>query len=237
MKYKTILITGINGVIGTTIQPLFNEGWRLYGLDSKPPFSDSTFKADIAHYDDVERVFKQIKPHVVIHLAASSWPKAHWDYILAGNIKGTHNIYECARKYGVQRIVFASTNHVVGREHDRWLIGKRTHSISLNDGYAPDGDYAISKIFGEELARWYFYTYNVETICLRIGSVIKDNIPRTKREQSQWLSQRDLRQAILRAIVTHTRYGVYFIASNNQTGAFDIAPARKDLNFTPQDSV
>ena len=37
-----------------------------------------------------------------------------WDEILQSNIIGGYNLFEAARKKGVKRVVFASSNHAVG---------------------------------------------------------------------------------------------------------------------------
>ena len=39
---------------------------------------------------------------------------ATWEEVLESNIKGTYCLYEAARRPGVKRVVFASTNHVTG---------------------------------------------------------------------------------------------------------------------------
>ena len=61
----------------------------------------------------------------VSHRARSHWRRrdfafrgrgseAPWETILSSNIVGTYNLFEAARKQKVRRVVFASTNHVVG---------------------------------------------------------------------------------------------------------------------------
>jgi len=47
-------------------------------------------------------------------LAADPRPNAPWESILNKNIIGTKNVYEIAHKYGVNKVIFASSNHVTG---------------------------------------------------------------------------------------------------------------------------
>ncbi len=82
---------------------------------------------------------------------------------LQANIIGAYNLYEAARKQGVKRIVFASSNHVTGFYRQDEVVG-------LKDPAPPDGLYGLSKAFGEDLSRFYFDRYGIETVCLRIGS-------------------------------------------------------------------
>ena len=74
-----------------------------------------------------------------------------------------HHLYEAARKHGVRRIVFASSNHVTGFYRQDEVIDPRMPM-------RPDGHYGLSKAFGEQLAQFYFDRYGLETVSLRIGS-------------------------------------------------------------------
>lgn len=71
------------------------------------------------------------------------------DPILQANIVGTYNLYEAARKQGVRRVVFASSNHVTG-------FYRQDEVLTPSSPMRPDGLYGVSKAFGENLARFYF---------------------------------------------------------------------------------
>ncbi len=122
----------------------------------------------------------------------------------------------CSRPHGsprVDRVVFASSNHVVGmfevasgpslyRLDDPRMIDHR-------DEIRPDSLYGTSKVFGEALGRYYAERYEMSVVCLRIGSVLPDDDPdgpsvaegsgwlglsvadRYRRLRATWLSQRD----------------------------------------------
>ena len=98
----------------------------------------------------------------VVHLGGVSTEQA-WSPILQANIIGAYNLYEAARKHSVKRVVFASSNHVTGFYRQDEVVG-------INDPARPDGLYGVSKAFGEDLSRFYFDLYGIETVCLRIGS-------------------------------------------------------------------
>ena len=50
---------------------------------------------------------------ILIHLAANPSQSAEWDSVVGPNIEGTYNAYEAAVRNDLDRVVFASTNHVV----------------------------------------------------------------------------------------------------------------------------
>jgi nucleoside-diphosphate-sugar epimerase len=231
-----ILITGSQGIIGNKLSSVLSLEHEIFGLDSSPSRRSWEFHADISKHSEADAILAQIRPEIIIHLAAASWPAAHWDYLLKGNVIGTHTIYDCARRNGVRRVVFASTNHVVGRSYEEHLVGNRG-LITVRDVYAPDGEYAVTKIFGEQLARSYYDEHGLSSIILRIGSVMPDDMPKTRRERLQWLSHRDLVQAFRCALETSVDFGTYFISSKIQEPAFDIGPAYHDLGFKPVDEI
>ena len=51
--------------------------------------------------------------------------------------------------------------------------------ITVRDPIRPDGFYGVSKAAGEAIARMYHEVHGLELICLRIGSMNKEDDPRT----------------------------------------------------------
>ena len=68
----------------------------------------------------------------------------------------------------------------------------------------PDGMYGLSKAFGEDLSRFYFDRYGIETACVRIGSSFPE--PKDRRMLATWLSFDDLHRLIT-ACLTHAGAG------------------------------
>ena len=62
----------------------------------------------------------------------------------------------------------------------------------------PDGHYGLSKAFGENLARFYFDRYGIESVCLRIGSSFPE--PKDRRMLATWLSYDDLERLVLASL-------------------------------------
>ena len=162
----------------------------------------------------------------VVHLGGISTEQP-FEPILAANVVGVYNLYEAARRHGVRRIVFASSNHVTG-------FYRQDEVVDPFDPVRPDGLYGLSKAWGENLSRFYFDRYGIETACLRIGSSFPE--PKDRRMLATWLSYDDL-ERLVRAclgapVVGHT---IVYGMSDNTTTWWDNTSARH-LGFRPQDS-
>ncbi|MCJ0762760.1 NAD-dependent epimerase/dehydratase family protein [Variovorax terrae] len=128
----------------------------------------------------------------VVHLGGVSVERP-FEEILEANIKGVFHLYEAARRHGVRRVVFASSNHVTG-------FYRQDETIDAGAARRPDGYYGLSKSYGEDLSRFYFDRYGIETVCIRIGSSFPE--PRDRRMMSTWMSYRDLTELVRRSLFT-----------------------------------
>jgi nucleoside-diphosphate-sugar epimerase len=244
MEHHKLLITGSRGRIGKILTNL-KHSYDIYGVDIVGEQDERNHIADISNYYEINYVFKRIGSiRYVIHLAAAGARnpyKMDWGSILRTNIIGTKNVYECARLYGVKRVIFASTNHVTGGyEGIPPILHKQDNPrmISVSDPVRPDSDYATSKVFGEALARQYYELYGLESICLRIGSVLEDDDPtKNDRFMKTWLSHRDLVQLVSKSLSTKVKFGIYYGVSNNKGRFWDILNAEKELGYKSQDDA
>ena len=158
---------------------------------------------------------------------AASPPNIRSMPILQANIVGTYNLYEAARQHGVKRIVFASSNHVTG-------FYRQDEVIDATLPVRPDGYYGLSKAFGENLSRFYFDRYGIETVCLRIGSSFPE--PKDRRMLATWLSYDDLERLVVAALTAPVvGHSIVYGMSDNTTTWWDNTPARH-IGFRPQDS-
>jgi NAD+ dependent glucose-6-phosphate dehydrogenase len=112
---------------------------------------------------------------------------------------------------------------------ERWPIG-------VDSPIRPDSLYGVSKAFGEALARYYSDAFEMSMICLRIGWFTPRQ-PTAGRHQSLWISARDLRQVIDKALQTPRRFGIYNATSNNSMQQWDLRRTRDELGFEPVDDV
>lgn len=140
---------------------------------------------------------------------------------------GFFHIYEAARRHGVKRVIFASSNHVIG-------FYKQDQTLDARSPRRPDGYYGLSKSYGEDMATFYFDRYGIETVSIRIGSSFPE--PQNRRMLSTWLSFADLTQLLERSLYTpDVGHTVVYGASNNPNLWWDNRYAAH-LGFAPKDS-
>ncbi|WP_262702680.1 MULTISPECIES: NAD-dependent epimerase/dehydratase family protein [Streptomyces] len=226
---RTVLLTGAAGGMGTLMRELLPPyGYQLRLLDQLPIEGEpDAITADLSDRDALREAVRGVD--AIIHLAGISL-EAPFEKILRANIEGTYNVYEAAREAGVRRIVFASSNHVVG--FTPRPVGDDP-LIPLDAPRRPDTYYGVSKAFGEDLAAFYWDKHGIETVAIRIGSCFPE--PTTVRMLSIWMSPADGAR-LLHAALTAENVGcttVYGSSANTRLW-WDLSSARA-LGYEPQD--
>ena len=216
---KRVLLTGAAGDIGrrlrTLLQPIYPQ---LRLSDVKRPadlLSEEEFvAAELGDLAAVERAVEGCEG--IIHLGGHS-VEGSWETILNANIIGCRNLFEAARRQGVQRVVFASSNHAVG-------FYPRVKRIGTDVTVRPDTRYGLSKAFGEALGALYADKYGLRVLCLRIGNL--GDRPLDQRRLAIWLSPEDLVQ-LIRIGLEHPdlEYEIFYGASFNERTWWDNARA------------
>ncbi|GGS22881.1 NAD-dependent dehydratase [Streptomyces humidus] len=226
---RTVLLTGAAGGLGTLMRDLLPAyGYELRLLDLRPIEGEpGAIVADLADKAAVREAVRGVD--AIIHLAGISL-EAPFEKILTANITGTYNLYEAAREEGVQRVVFASSNHAVGftpRPQGEDPL------IPVDTPRRPDTFYGLSKSFGEDLAQFYWDKHGLESVSVRIGSCFAE--PTSVRMLSVWMSPADgarlLHAALTAENVGHT---VVYGSSANTRLWWDLSTARA-LGYEPQD--
>lgn len=226
----TILITGAAGVVGTGLRrELAADGQVLRLLDRQPiadlAAHEEAVQGDLADGEALRRAMQGVR--AVVHLAGCT-TDADIEAQIEGNVRGAWNLFEAARDAGVERVVFASSHHVVGYYPRRRRIGTE---VLLR----PDSRYGLTKGFGEQVGAMFADKYGLRVLCIRIGYA--DDRPVDRRRLSIWTSWRDLAQ-LVRIGLTHAqlRYAVVYGVSNNTRGFFDNEAAFR-LGYRPQDDA
>jgi uronate dehydrogenase len=223
----TVLVTGAAGGIGTRLRQLLRGLYPNIRLsDLKQPAdlaADETFvAADLANMAEVERVVAGVDG--IVHLGGFS-VEGPWETILQSNIIGCYNLFEAARRHGVERVVFASSNHAVG-------FYPRQRKIGVDEPVRPDSRYGVSKAFGEALAALYAYKHGLKVTSIRIGNF--GDVPVDRRRLSIWLAPQDLLQ-LIRIGLEHPdiRCEIFYGASDNARAWWDNATAFR-FGYRPQ---
>jgi uronate dehydrogenase len=228
-KIHRILLTGAAGGLGKVLRQRLKPYADAMRLSDIAPMGsagegEEIVPCNLADKAAVDRIVRGCD--AVVHLGGVSVERP-FEEILEANIKGVFNIYEGARRHGVKRVVFASSNHVVG-------FHKQGDLLDADCPKRPDGYYGLSKSYGEDLSRFYFDRYGIETACLRIGSSFPE--PRDRRMLVTWLSYRDLTELVRCCLFAPTLgHTIVYGVSNNRDKWWDNRLAAH-IGFQPQDS-
>ena len=224
-----MLLTGAAGGLGRELRPRLKRYCTTLRLSDVAELGEAAEGEELrpARLEDAAAVLDLLHGvNAVVHLGGVSTEQP-FEPILQANIVGAYNLYEAARKQGVKRIVFASSNHVTG-------FYRQDEVITPQDPMRPDGLYGISKAFGENLSRFYFDRYGIETACLRIGSSFP--APRDRRMLATWMSYDDLERLVVACLTAPVvGHSVIYGLSDNTTKWWDNTSAAH-LGYRPQDS-
>ena len=161
------LVTGGAGFIGSHIvEQLLNWGHMVVVVDNEYSDNDNfhwrkdtlNIKADITDYESLKKAFTGVS--YVFHLAAEARiGPAIENPVNAVNINtiGTCNILQCAREFGVKKVLYSSTSSGYG------LNEAPNIETQPDDCLNP---YSVSKIAGEKLCKMYTDLYGLKTIAV-----------------------------------------------------------------------
>ncbi len=181
----TVLVTGGAGFIGShLVDSLLADGHRVVVVDDFNDFYDPAIKRanvadhvgkpgytliedDIRQADCFEKIFTRFQPTLVVHLAARAGVRpslAEPVLYEETNVKGTLNLLECARRYGVEKLVFGSSSSVYGEN-------AKLPFCEADPVPGPISPYAASKAAGELFCHTYSHLYDLPIVCLRFFTV------------------------------------------------------------------
>ena len=233
MTIKThhrILMTGAAGSLGRAMRQPLKGNCEVLRLSDRHALGAAQAGEEVAlaELGDEGAVLSLLQDvNAVVHFGGVS-VEGPFGPILQANIIGMYNLYEAARKQGTQRIIFASSNHATG-------FYKQSETITPLANARPDGNYGVSKAFGEDISRFYFDRYGIETACLRIGSCFPEPVDR--RMLASWLSFGDLYRLLTACLSTPVLgHSIIYGMSKNAVTWWDNWPANH-IGYVPQDSA
>ena len=266
-----VLITGAFGTAGTALlDRLSGDDYTITCLDRDPAPAEydeyPSTVADVANYD-------AIRPHfddqdAVVHLAGCPGVDCSWEDVLHSNIEGTYAVLDAARDAGVGDFVFASSAHAVGlheSDHAPELYSRDYElTIDASDPVRPNSFYAVSKLFGEHLGRYYaeartgperFYALRIAGLRseeydhpygdaqrgVDTGQWERDSDAYDRmaaRLHALWISRRDFAQLVDRCLADRSvTFDVFFGVSDNERCWYDVDYTTETLGFDPRDSA
>lgn len=228
-KIGRLLVTGAAGTIGGLIRDGLQDYAEIIRLSDIADLGDARAGEEIVQCDltDTASLRDLVQGcEAVLHFGGIS-TENRADLIHSVNIEGTYALYEAARKEGVKRILFASSNHVIG-------FHTRETRLTASSPIRPDGNYGVSKAYGEALARLYWDKYGIETLIVRIGSCFP--APKDRRMMATWMSAADMLRLIGRMLdVPRLGCPIVYGVSNNPQNWWDNSETAY-LGWHPEDS-
>ncbi len=218
-----VLITGATGEVALGVMPTLESRFdcRRFSLDEG---------GDLLDWDGLQHAMQDIE--AVLHLAIASghsgtFEEDHFnDLRFDVNVKGTYHVFETARRAGARRVVHVSSLMVVWG-HEGLVSGDAPPK--------PVGTYALTKMLGENVARYYAEAHDMEVITLRIAAPLDLGAltPET-RVRPQQVPFPDLAQAFEKALtVPVSGYQVVTIVGESSRRIWDLEPARRILGYEP----
>lgn len=229
-----VLVTGAAGSIGTVVcSGLVDRGHEVAGLDlvAEPEgFTGPWFTADCADADAVAAVFDRLGSdgvEAVVHLAGAVTELA-LPRMLESHVVTTAALLDAMVEHAVPRIVYAGSNHAVGRT-------PRVPRLDVDVRPRPDTFYGVGKVAAEALLSLYADRYGIDAVSARIGSFLPQ--PESRRHLATWLSHDDgVRMVEACLTAPDPGFAVLYGISANTRAWWDLEPGRA-LGYHPQDDA
>ena len=168
------LITGITGMIGSHIAAATRQrGWPTWGIARSSASSrlaaipdSSVIRCDILDRDALEEVIQQVKPGLVVHMAAQAFNGSSWqseDTTHLTNYQGTVNVLRATRKYAPSaKVLLACSSAEYGE------INPEECPIKEERQLLPVSPYGVSKAATEALGFQYFANFGLKVYLPRL---------------------------------------------------------------------
>jgi len=162
----------------------------------------------------------------VVHFAG--YPReADWTILLPANVQAVAQLWDAARDAGVDRIVYASSNHAVG-------FYERSERIDGKVAAKPDSRYGVTKVFMESLAGLYAEKYGLRSFGMRIGYCAA--APTEARMLSHWIHPDDMAALVAVGLTADYQHEIVYGVSANTRSWYDNGRAEA-LGYQPRHSA
>ena len=186
---KNIIVTGGSGMAGKwVVKDLLAHGHTVLNLD-RVVLRDSMARTLITDLTDAGQVFNALASTSVRHEFSETIKPAPFDAIIhfaaiprimlqpdnevfRTNVMSTYNVLDVASKYGIKKVVIASSETTYGIVFaDNYRLPEY---LPLDEEYPvnPMDSYAMSKVINEATAKAFHARTGSDIYCLRIGNVI-----------------------------------------------------------------
>jgi nucleoside-diphosphate-sugar epimerase len=234
-----ILVTGGAGKLGKVcVADLLAHDYDVFVVDTVPVKGVPGIIADLSDFGQTldalssvgQEIYAGVAPQAftaIVHLAAFPTPRQYPDaHLFQNNIMGTYNIFEAARRLGINQVIWASSETTLGEPFD-----ETAPYAPVDEDYPlrAKSAYALAKVLMEDMARQFCYqTPALKLVGLRFSNVMEPadyakfpayNDDPEERKWNMWsyIDARDGAQAIRKAIEWQATGMHAFIIANSDT--------------------
>lgn len=242
-----IAVTGGGGRVGEYVLPALDERHEVVPVNRSEVDGWETTIADVTDYDVLVDALQGFD--CVVHMAAQSASEASWEDVIEPNIQGTWNLYQAAVENGVDRVVFASSNHVSHMPNMADPAGPRSQKspresvpVRADDLPRPSGPYGITKVTGEAIGSYHADRHSIDVVNVRIGWVLSEDDLRAKQEtdladyaRAMWLSPGDCQEGMRKAVENPLPENPLTVnlLSENEERYLSLTKTMRTLDFRP----
>lgn len=223
-----LVVTGSSGKLAQHLLPKLVHKHEVLLYDIQPPNQRywTYMQGDVVDGASLGKAFQGAD--AVIHLAAlrsrfNHLPKK----VMQTNVLGTFCVLEEARNKGVKKLLFSSSDALIGIAQSKTEVSPEYLPIDEKHPLKPQDPYGISKMLGEEMCRCYAAGFGINIIALRFSNILcpgdeevyladaKDPSVRRKSLWS-WIHIEDAVQAIIKALSSELKgFDVFHVAADD----------------------
>jgi nucleoside-diphosphate-sugar epimerase len=168
-----LVVTGASGKAGrAVVRDLLEHDHDVLAVDVVPPAESSTTSllADLTHFGQTVECLAGVE--AVVHLAAIPAPGIRTEETtFRTNMLSTYNVFEAARLHGLRRVVWASSETILGLPFEREPPAYAP--IDEEHPPRPESSYALSKLLSEELGRQFHRWSETPYAALRFSNIME----------------------------------------------------------------
>jgi uronate dehydrogenase len=224
-----VVVAGAAGAIGRVVAAgLAASGQEVVAVDQERLHAPEAAAGVVADVRDAPAMRTAMEgADAVVHLVGIP-REASLPEILQSHVETTAALLDAMVATGVRRMVYASSNHAVGRT-------PRAEHVGADSRPRPDTFYGVGKVTAEALGSLYADRHGICFIACRIGSFLPR--PTSRRHLSTWLSHDDaVRMVVAGLDATGPGLAVLYGISANTRAWWDLTPGR-ELGYHPQDDA
>ncbi len=168
-----VVVTGGSGKAGrAVVRDLLAHGEDVLSVDlvRSPELECEQLVADLTDFGETVEALRGAE--AVVHLAAIPAPGLRPDEVtFRVNTTSTYNVFSAAPLLGLMRVVWASSETVLGLPFER----ERPAYAPIDEDHPalPEYSYALSKLVSEEMARQFHRRTGIPYLGLRFSNVME----------------------------------------------------------------